>query len=134
MTKKSLDIGAVLARVLLSSVFLYSGIGKLLGPDATIAYIASAGVPLPAIAYASALFVELVVVSAFLVGYKTRITALVLLAFTFVSALLFHSDFADKSQLISLLKNLAICGGLLQVLLISPSGFRLGLPMPSSKQ
>lgn len=124
MNKKSMDTAALLARVLLSFVFLYSGIGKLMAPDATIAYIAKSGIPLPAVAYIAALFVEIVVATAFLLGYKTRVTALALLAFTFVSALLFHSNFADKSQLISFLKNLAICGGLLQVLISSPGAFR----------
>ncbi len=120
MKLNSSDLGPLLARVLLSFVFLYSGIGKLMAPDATIAYIAKAGIPLPAIAYAAALFVEVVIATAFLLGYKTKVTALALLAFTFVSALLFHSNFGDKSQLISFLKNLAICGGLLQVLISSP--------------
>lgn len=129
MNKESPNIGALLARVLLSFVFLYSGIGKLLGPEATLAYIAKAGLPLPVMAYAAALFVEVVVATAFLLGYQTRITASVLLVFTFVSALLFHADFGDKSQLISFLKNLAICGGLLQVLLSSPGVFRSRLPI-----
>ncbi len=130
MNKESPDIGALLARVLLSCVFLYSGIGKLLGPEATMAYIAQAGIPLPAMAYAAALFVEVVVAMAFLLGYQMRITAFVLLAFTFASALLFHADFGDKSQLISFLKNLAICGGLLQVLLSSPGALLSRQPLP----
>lgn len=124
MNKESPDIGALLARALLSAVFLYSGIGKLLGPEAAMAYIAKAGMPWPAMAYAAALCVEVVVAMAFLLGYKTRISAFVLLAFTLATALLFHADFGDKSQVISFLKNLAICGGLLQVLISSPGVLR----------
>lgn len=129
MNKQSPDMGALLARALLSSVFLYSGIGKLLGPEATMAYIAKAGMPWPALAYAAALCVEVGVAAAFLLGYKTRLCAFVLLAFTFVTALLFHADFGDKSQLISFLKNLAICGGLLQVLINSPGALPARQPL-----
>lgn len=129
MTKESPDIGALLARVMLSGVFLYSGIGKLLGPEATLAYIAKAGIPWPAMAYAAALCVEVLVATAFLLGYRTRISAFVLLVFTFASALLFHADFSDKSQLIHFLKNLAICGGLLQVLVSSPGAWRSRQPL-----
>lgn len=120
MNQKSQDIGAVLVRLLLSFLFLYSGVGKLLAPEATQAYIANAGIPLPALSYAAALCVELGVALAFLLGYQTRITAFVLAVFTLASAFMFHAHFGDKMQLIQFLKNLAICGGLLQVFLSSP--------------
>lgn len=107
----------LLARVLLSLLFIYSGIGKVMGPDATMAYIAKAGLPLPMLSYAMALVVELGVATALLLGYRTREAAAVLAAFSIVSALMFHHQFADKGQLIHFLKNLAIAGGFVQLVL-----------------
>ena len=44
-------------------------------------------------------------------GLWTRLTALALAAFTILSALLFHANFAEQMQQIMFLKNLAIAGG-----------------------
>jgi putative oxidoreductase len=118
------DLGPLVARVLLSLLFLYSGVGKLLGPEATMAYIAKAGLPLPMLSYAMALVVELGVATALLLGYRTREAAAVMAVFSIASALMFHNQFADKGQLIQFLKNLAIAGGFVQ-LMLGPVG-RLG--------
>ena len=118
-------LASLLARAMLAFVFLYSGWGKLMAPEGTMAYIAKAGLPLPSVAYAGALLVELVVVSAFLLGYKTRWSAWILCGFTVVSALVFHHNFADKMQLLQFMKNLAIAGGFLQVALSVPPAWTL---------
>lgn len=111
------DFAPLLARVLLSLLFLYSGIGKLMGPEATMAYIAKAGLPLPVVSYALALVVELGVATALLLGYRTRESAAVMALFSVMSALMFHHQFGDKGQLIQFLKNLAIAGGFVQLML-----------------
>ena len=49
------------------------------------------------------------------VGYRTREAALALALFTIVAALGFHNNFAEQNQMIHFLKNLAIAGGLLQI-------------------
>lgn len=111
------DVAALLARVLLSLLFIYSGIGKLMGPEGTMAYIAKAGLPLPVVSYALALVVELGVATALLLGYRTRQAAAVMALFSVMSALMFHHQFADKAQLVQFLKNLAIAGGFVQLML-----------------
>lgn len=115
------DVAPLLARVLLSLLFLYSGIGKLLGPEGTMAYIAKAGLPLPLLSYAMALVVELGVATALLLGWRTREAAAVMALFSVASALMFHHQFSDKGQLIQFLKNLAIAGGFVQ-LMLGPAG------------
>jgi putative oxidoreductase len=102
-------------RVLLATLFLSSGLGKLAAPAATIAYIASAGLPLPQLGYAAALVVEIGGGLLILVGLQTRITATVLAVFSVLAAAAFHHDFADQNQMIHFLKNLAIAGGFLQL-------------------
>lgn len=105
---------------MLAFVFIYSGWGKLVAPEATMAYISKAGLPLPMLAYAAALVVELLVAAAFVVGYQLRWRALILFAFSVVSALAFHTDFAEKMQLLQFMKNIAIGGGFLQFALLIP--------------
>lgn len=102
-------------RVLLASLFLLSGFSKLSAPAATIGYISAAGLPLPQAAYAAALFVEIVLAAALIFGYRTRIVAVAIAAFTLATAVGFHSNFADQNQFIHFFKNVAIAGGLLQV-------------------
>ena len=50
---------------------------------------------------------------ALIVGFQTRVIALLLALFWIVSALLFHVHLADAIQQIMFMKNLAIAGGLL---------------------
>ena len=55
-----------------------------------------------------------------IVGYKTRISALILALFTISLAIVFHSDFTNSNQMIFFLKNIAIAGGLLLLVAKEP--------------
>jgi putative oxidoreductase len=107
-------------RILLASIFIASGLGKLAAPAATQGYIASVGAPLPLLAYAVAVIVELAGGAMLLVGYRTKAAALTLAVFTIAAAALFHNNFADQMQMIMFMKNLAITGGLLHVVAFGP--------------
>ena len=48
-----------------------------------------------------------------LIGYQTRAAALLLAGFCLATAVLFHSRFGDRNQLLHFEKDLAIAGGLL---------------------
>jgi putative oxidoreductase len=104
--------GAELAsRVLLAALFLLSGVGKLGAYSATAAYMASTGVPgalLPIV-----IGLEIGGAIAIIVGWRTRIVAFLLAGFAIVSALIFHTHFADQIQMIMFWKNVSIAGGLL---------------------
>jgi len=98
-------------RVLLSAMFLLSGIGKITGYAGTQAYMASQGVPtdlLPAV-----IAVEVLGAIAIILGWNTRVAAFLLGGFTLLSALIFHSNLQDQMQMIMFLKNVAIAGGFL---------------------
>ena len=110
-------------RVLLAALFLLSGFSKLSNPAATIGYIASAGLPVPELAYAAAIFVEVVLAAALLVGYQTRVAATLMALFTVVAAFGFHFNLADQNQFIHFFKNLSIAGGLLQVAAFGAGAF-----------
>jgi putative oxidoreductase len=115
MNTRNLPAVALVGRVLLSTLFLISGFGKLAAPAATKAYIASAGLPLPDVAYIVAVIVEVGFGLALLVGYRSRIVATVMALFTLAAAFGFHAHFNDLNQQIHFLKNFAIAGGLLQI-------------------
>jgi putative oxidoreductase len=114
-----------LGRVMLALIFLISGVGKVFAPGPTQAYIAAAGLPLPPIAYVIAIIVEIGGGLLLVLGYRTRTVALVLAVFTIATALGFHHNFADKSQMTQFLKNIAIAGGLLQIVAFGASSFSL---------
>lgn len=116
---------SVLGRVLLSHIFIISGIGKAANPAGTIGYIQSVGAPLPEVAYAIALFVELVLGVALLVGYQARWAAAGIALFTLATAFLFHFNLADQMQQIMFLKNLTITGGLLLVVAFGAGAYSL---------
>ncbi len=105
---------AAIGRVLIAILFLLSGISKLTAPAMTEGYIASMGLPAPFLAYLIAVVVEVGGGLALVLGYRVRIAALILAAFSVVAALVFHNHFSDQNQLIHFLKDIAIAGGLLQ--------------------
>lgn len=116
---------AAFGRVLIGILFLFAGVGKVAAPAMTIGYIASAGLPAPSLAYVVALAVELGGGLLLVLGYQTRIVALVLAVFTVATAIGFHNDFADQNQMIHFLKNIAITGGLLQVFAFGAGAFSI---------
>ncbi|MBT9475985.1 DoxX family protein [Polaromonas sp.] len=108
------------ARLAMVALFLPAGIGKLTGFAGTVGYISSVGLPLPTLAAAAALIVEIVGGLALLAGFGTRIAALVLAAFTLVASFFFHNYWgvpADQAFMQQLLffKNIAVVGGLLAI-------------------
>lgn len=113
------------ARVLLSQIFIISGLSKAANPAGTIGYIQSVGAPLPEVAYTIALFVELVLGIALLVGFQARLAAAGIAVFTIVAGFLFHNNLADQIQQIMFLKNLTIAGGLLMVVAFGAGAFSL---------
>lgn len=115
------NVISAIGRVLLATIFVFSGVGKVMAPEATIGYIASSGLPFATLAFAGAVIIELGGGLALALGFQTRIVGAVLAAFSVVTALAFHHNFGDQNQLIHFLKNIAMAGGLLQVVAYSLS-------------
>jgi putative oxidoreductase len=116
---------AAAARVLLAALFLISGVQKLFVPAMIQGYIASAGLPLPSLVYVVTIVIEIGAGALLLVGFRTRLTAGILAAFTVAAALLFHRALGDPNQAVHFLKNLAIAGGLLHVAAVGAGAFSL---------
>ncbi|MEO3723437.1 DoxX family protein [Pseudomonas syringae] len=116
---------ALIGRVLLSVIFILSGFSKLAAPAMMIGYIGSVGLPLPQVALAVAIIVEIGGGLALIAGYRTRTVAAVLALFSVFTALAFHSALADQNQFIHFFKNIAMAGGLLQVVAFGAGRFSL---------
>lgn len=102
-----------LARLLIAAIFLLSGLGKFTAPEQMTGYMAAFGVP-GALLWPTAAF-EVGGGLLLLAGLFTRPVALLLAGFTLLTALIFHRNFADQTQMIMFFKNLAMTGGLLLV-------------------
>lgn len=97
-------------RILIAAMFLISGIGKISGYEGTQGYMEAMGVPGALLPVVIAL--EVLGAVAIIVGYRTRIAAGALAAFTLAAGVLFHGS-DDPMQRIMLLKNISITGGFL---------------------
>lgn len=114
-----------LGRLAIATLFLLSGFAKLTGPAPFLGYISAMGLPLPAVALGIAITVELVGGTLLVVGYRTRAVAAVIALFTLSTAFLFHANLADQTEFLFFFKNLAITGGLLQI--VAFGGGRMSL-------
>jgi len=128
MSTSSLNVQpavAAAARVLLAALFLVSGVEKLFAPAMIQGYIASEGLPFPPLVYAITVVIEVGAGALLLVGFRTRLMAGVLAAFTVAAALIFHRALGDPNQFVHFMKNLAIAGGLLHVAAVGAGAFSL---------
>ena len=101
----------VLGRILLSSLFLIEGIRKCFFQEETIIYMEEYAVP--EILFFPSLILEILFPILLIIGYKTRISALIMALFTLTVAIIFHTDFQNQMELIMFLKDIAIAGGFL---------------------
>lgn len=106
----------LVSRILLGLIFVLAGFGKVMDPAGTAGYISSGGLPGGLLVWPT-IALELLGGLAIIIGYQTRLTALALAAFCVASGALYHNNFADQTQMIMFLKNLAMAGGFLQLYL-----------------
>jgi putative oxidoreductase len=105
------SLAAPAGRVLLATLFLLAGVQKIGGYEGTLAYMAAQGVPgftLPIV-----IALEVLGALAIIVGWHTRLIAFLLAGFSLVSAVLFHFQPDDATQMTMLLKNVSIAGAFL---------------------
>jgi putative oxidoreductase len=119
---------SLIGRVLLALLFVPAGFGKIGGFAGTVGYIASKGVPLPELAAAVAIGVELGLGLLLLVGLQARWAALGIAFFTVVITFIFHNFWAVDAAMVmqqqqAFFKNMAIVGGLLTVAAWGPGAW-----------
>ena len=109
---------ALVGRILIALLFIPAGFGKISGFAGTVGYATSVGMPMPTVAVAVGLLIELLGGLALLFGFGARIAALALAVFTLAASFFFHNYWAlpaDQQMMQQLLffKNVAVTGGLL---------------------
>jgi putative oxidoreductase len=115
MKSASMDWVGLLGRLLMSAIFIQAGVMKAMAPAATMAFFAKDGLPVPGAAYAVALIVEIAGGIIFLVGWRARLTALVLAVWCVLTAMVAHYHPESRDQMIHFMKNICMAGGFLQV-------------------
>jgi putative oxidoreductase len=103
----------LMGRILLSIIFLKSGIDKLFNPASTIQYMTNKGIPMAGVLIVPTILVLIGGGLSILLGYKSKLGAWLLIGFLIPATLIFHSNFPEEE--ISFLKNLGLIGGLLMI-------------------
>ena len=124
------NILTLVGRALIALLFIPAGLSKIGAFAGVAGYIASKGVPLPAVAAAIAIAVELGLGLLVLVGWQTRWAALAIAVFTVVITFIFHAFWAVPAEQVmqqqqAFFKNIAVVGGLLMLVAFGPGGFSL---------
>ena len=118
-----MQILELIGRIFISLIFLIAGVGKIFNYEGTIGYMESFGIPgyllIPAI------IIEILFPLLVIIGYKTKLAAIILALFTISLAIIFHTDFSNQMQLMSFLKNFAIAGGFLIIFIIGAGKYSI---------
>jgi putative oxidoreductase len=126
----------LIARILLSFMFLFAGFGKVTDPASTAGMIAGAGLPAStALTYLAGLF-ELVMGASVLIGYKVRYTGWLIAAFCVFTGIVFHlptvnvPDFPAAANgwinglnFVNLLKNITLAGAYIMLATIGAGAY-----------
>jgi putative oxidoreductase len=114
---------APIGRLLISLMFLMSGLNKIGNYSNTSGWMESMGVSsylLPLV-----IILEILAAIAIIIGWKTKIAAFLLAGFCIISGLIFHSDFSNQLEIIMFMKNIAIAGGFLFLVVNGPGNFSI---------
>ena len=113
----------LIARISISILFLLNGIFKINNYEGTVGRMESFG--LPGILIFPAIILEIVGPILIIIGYQTRIAAAALSLFCIATAIIFHNDFSNQMQLTAFLKNIALAGGFLFLVVNGAKGYCL---------
>ena len=109
-----------LARLLMSSLFVWDGIVQLRNPGGTAQYFASVHVPAPDIAVWISILVHLLGGLALLAGFYSRWAAALLALVCLGTAFGVHLPAGDQDNMVHFYKNLVMTGGFLYAIAFGP--------------
>ena len=113
----------LVGRIFVSLVFLLSGINKIGNYEGTIGWMESLG--MPGIFLIPAIILEIGAPILIMIGYKVKISAALLSLFCIATAIIFHTDFSNQIQFVSFMKNIALAGGFLFLVINETKEFSL---------
>ena len=109
------------SRVLLAWIFVHEGVFLATNFAAASASMGKAGVPM--LALVATIGLQLVAGIAIAVGWHARLGAAALRLFCLATAILFHTNFANRNELLHFEKDLAIAGGMFVLILRGAGGY-----------
>jgi putative oxidoreductase len=120
-----------LGRLMISYIFVTSGIAKVFSWSGNVAYMGTRHLPLIPVLLAAATVIELAGSACLVTGYQARIAAFVMFLYTTAVTVLFHNYWASSDMMAAMQethfrKNLAIMGGLLMLAYSGPGKWALG--------
>jgi len=118
-----INIFDLVGRIFISLVFLSSGFNKIGNYEGTIGWMESFG--MPGIFLIPAIILEVGAPILIIIGYKVKISAALLSLFCIATAVIFHYDFSNQMQFISFMKNIALAGGFLFLVVNGAKDFSL---------
>lgn len=115
----------LIARIALILLFIIFGLPKISGFSDTVAYMEHLGTPLPTLAAAIAVFMEVVAAILVIIGFFTRPLAILFVFYTLGTALIGHHYWsmtgdAVMPNMINFYKNISIAGGFLLLAVTGP--------------
>jgi putative oxidoreductase len=131
MNPSNQHLAALIGRILLAAVFVLSGINKLGNFTGTAAFMSGAGLPMAEVLLVATIAIELICGMMLVLGWRARFAAAVLLLFMVPVTAVFHNPWAAgdqemaQQQMIHFLKNLAIMGGLLNLMAFGSGGYSI---------
>ena len=128
--ERSQDVLALVGRIALAALFVWSGLGKITGFSGTVAFVASKGLPMPEVLTALTIVVEFVLGLAIVLGFKARIAALVIALWLIPTTFLFHDYWNSPAaqalnMQIHFMKNVSIFGGMLLMMAFGPGRYSI---------
>ena len=113
----------LIGRIFISAVFLLSAYNKIFNYDGTVTWMEGYGVP--GFLLWPTIILEIILPVLVIIGYKTKISAILLAIFSITTALIFHFDFSNQMQVIALLKNFGLAGGFIFIAINGPKDWAL---------
>lgn len=108
-------INPIIARVLIILIFFSSGINFLMDPQGTQAYMEMQGMTKIPFFYFGAIALLLIGSVSIISGYYMQYGAILLIVFLVPATIIFHGDIAQPTELIQVLKNAGLLGGLILI-------------------
>lgn len=131
MNQSNQNLAALVGRILLAAIFVLSGLNKLGDFAGTAAMMSSVGLPMSELLLVATILIEVVGGLMVVIGWQARYAATALFLFMIPVTIVFHNPWAAvdgaaaQQQMIHFLKNLAIAGGLLNLIAFGPGAYSL---------
>jgi putative oxidoreductase len=119
---------ALVGRILVALIFVISGFGKIGGFEGVAGYIGSKGLPMPQVLAALTILLELGGGILLVLGWKTRLIALLFFLWLIPTTLIFHAFWgldpkAAQQMQIHFMKNVSIMGAMLLLVAFGPGAY-----------